>query len=84
MTWFTWKYNEETRTFKIKTIFRLIIHSLSHRAALLTGLYKTPLPLEVKADTEYIIKEIIILNHTKLYLVSLQGNAIYSNIFGVI
>lgn len=77
---FTWEYNEDTRTFKIITSTRLVIYSISHRAALLTGLYNTPMPLEIEMKSEYIIKDIPILNHTKLYLTSLQGNAIYSNI----
>ena len=80
MSWFQWEYNQETRTFQIKTTIKTSITSLTHRAALVTGLYNTPLPLELPVNTTYIIKDIPILNHTKLYLVSLQGNAIYSNI----
>ncbi len=76
----SFKYNDTTRTFTIKTQTPLKITSISHRAALLTGLYNTPLPIELPANTTYTIKDIPILNHTKLYLVSLQGNAIYSNI----
>lgn len=76
----SFKYNDTTRTFTIKTQTPLTITSISHRAALLTGLYNTSLPIVLPSNATYNIKDIPILNHTKLYLVSLQGNAIYSNI----
>ena len=44
MSWFQWEYNQETRTFQIKTTFKTTITSLTHRAALVTGRYNTSLP----------------------------------------
>lgn len=62
MSWFKWEYNKDTRTFKIIATSRLVMKSISHRAALLTGLYNTPMPLEIEMNSEYIIKDMPILN----------------------
>lgn len=77
----TFKINEQ-RTFTITAKKQLTITGISHRAALLTGLYNTKLPIEINANETYIVRDIPILQHTKLYLVSLQGNPMYSTIGG--
>ena len=75
-----WQYDNAKRVFKICPLKPMIIYALSHRVALLTGLYNTKLPLKCKYNKFYYIQDIPILNHTKLYLVSLQGNPMYANI----
>ena len=75
----TWSLNDK-RTFTIEAVNETIIAKPSHRAALLTGLYNTKFPLELEKGEKYEIQDIPILEHTKLNLVSLQGNPVYSNI----
>ena len=59
----------------------ITIKSISHRIQLLTGLYNTTLPIEIKNNTPYIILDLPVLNYAnKLYLVSLQGQPVYSSI----
>lgn len=74
-----WVMNDK-RTFTIEAENDTVIEKPTHRAALLTGLYNTKFPLEIKKGEKYEIKDIPILEHTKLNLVSLQGNPVYSNI----
>ena len=70
----------DSRTLTITPKKNITIESISHRAALLTGLYNTKLPISIVANEKYVIPDIPILQHTKLYLVSLQGNPMYSAI----
>ena len=70
----------DSRTLTITPKKNITIESISHRAALLTGLYNTKLPISIIANEKYVIPDIPILQHTKLYLVSLQGNPMYSAI----
>ena len=72
--------NIKERKLAIKPTKDVVIEKPSHRAALITGLYNTKFPLELKAGIEYIISDIPIIQHSKLYLVSLQGQAVYSSI----
>lgn len=58
----------------------IVIQKPSHRVSLITGLYNTEFPLVLKSGIEYIINDIPIFQHSKLYLVSLQGQAVYSSI----
>lgn len=76
LTWFL----NDNKTFSMQAVADIIIEKPSHRAALLTGLFNTKFPLELKKDQVYVIKDFPIINHSKLYLVSLQGNPMYSNI----
>lgn len=46
----------------------------------MTGLYNTPLPLTIDPKEPFIVPDLPIITHTKLYLVSLQGNPMYSAI----
>ena len=75
-----WEYDKNKRTFKITASLKTTITSISHRAALLTGLYNTPLPLTIDPKEPFIVPDLPIITHTKLYLVSLQGNPMYSAI----
>ena len=70
----------DSRTFTITPKKNITIEYLTHRAALLTGLYNTKLPITIEANQEYVIQDIPIIQHTKLYLVSLQGSPMYSSI----
>lgn len=72
--------NIKDRKLTIKPTKNVVIESISHRAALITGFYNTKFPLQLKSGIEYVIEDIPIFQHTKLYLISLQGQAVYSNI----
>ena len=76
----TFEVNIKDRKLTIKPNKDVVIEKPSHRASLITGLYNTKFPLELKTGIEYIINDIPIIQHSKLYLVSLHGQAIYSSI----
>ena len=75
-----WEYDYQKRVFKMTPLEHMIIHEPSHRIALFTGLYNTKFPFFCRANETYVIQDTPILYHTKLYLVSLQGNPMYANI----
>ncbi len=78
-----WEYDNNKRVFIMKMLKNISIERVSHRVALLLGLYNYDLPSDFEANEEdehYPIQDIPILNHTKFYLVSLQGNPMYANI----
>lgn len=56
------------------------IIGISHRAALLTGLYNAKLPIRVYYGEKYVIQDLPVIQHNKFYLVSLQGNPMYSSV----
>lgn len=70
------------RTFTItnETNKKITITDITHRAALLTGLYSTKLPIEIEAGKSYVVRDIPIFQHSKFYLVSLQGDPMYSSL----
>ena len=72
----------KNRTFTITPINNADVEiiDISHRAALLTGLYNTKLPIKVKNGENYVIQDLPVIQHNKFYLVSLQGNPMYSSI----
>lgn len=74
------KYDPNKRVFKISTTKDMTLISMTHRAALLTGMFNVKLPLKIEADNGFECPDIPILDYgNKFYLVSLQGNAIYTN-----
>ena len=75
-----WRYLSLYRSFTMRPLQNMIIRKMSHRVELMTGFYNTKLPLQYRKDTTYDVDCIPILNHTKFYLVSLQGNPMYANI----
>ena len=75
-----WEYDSGQRVLKMTPLKNMIIYEPSHRVALLLGLYNEEFPLELEANEPFYIQDMPILNHTKLYLVSLQGNPMYANI----
>ena len=74
------EWSISNRRIKIKALKRIIIEEPTHRVKLILGLYNTEFPIDLDKDETYICQDIPILNHNKLYLVSLQGNPMYSNI----
>lgn len=68
----TFEYNTN-RTLSIKASKDVTIKSVTHRGQLVTGLFHTTFPITLTANSSYVIKD-------KLYLTSLQGNAVYSSI----
>ena len=75
-----WEYDSTERILKMTPLKSMIIYEPSHRVKLILGLYNTKFPLVCNANNTYDIQDIPIINHTKLYLVSLQGNPMYANI----
>ena len=77
---FTVEFNE-LRTLTFKTTFDTVtIHDMSHRAKLITGLYNVKLPITFSKDSPYVIPDMPITDYAnKLYLVSLQGQAVFSS-----
>lgn len=74
------KLNEH-RCITIVANNNVTIESVPHRIAMLMGLYNTPLPIVLNTGDIYHVQDIPILNlSNKLYLVSLQGQAIHSSI----
>lgn len=53
----------------------------SHRAKLITGLFNVKDQFDIPADEEVVVPDLPILDYAnKLYLISLQGQAVHSNI----
>ena len=77
---FTAEFNE-LRTLTFKTNFEeVIINDMSHRAKLITGLYNTKFPITFSKTNEFVVNDIPIVDYAnKLYLVSLQGQAVFSS-----
>lgn len=76
------KFEFKDRTFTITNLSqkKITITDLTHRVALLTGLYNTKLPIIIEAGKKYVVRDIPILQHSKFYLVSLQGDPMYSSL----
>ena len=76
---FTAEFNE-LRTLTFKTTFeKVIINDMSHRAKLITGLYNAKFPITFTKDS-FTCPDIPITDYAnKLYLVSLQGQAVFSS-----
>ena len=77
---FTAEFNElRTLTFKTSSS-EVIINDMSHRAKLITGLYNTKFPITFGKDNLFTCPDIPITDYAnKLYLVSLQGQAVFSS-----
>lgn len=76
----TFEYNTN-RTLSIKASKDITIKSVTHRGQLVTGLFHTTFPITLTANSSYVIKDAPIFDFAnKLYLTSLQGNAVYSSI----
>ena len=77
---FTAEFND-TRTLTFKTDAKeVIINDMSHRAKLITGLYNAKFPITFTKDNPYVVADIPITDYAnKLYLVSLQGQAVFSS-----
>lgn len=76
----SWEYDVIKRAFKITALEQLEIEEPTHRVKLILGLYNAKFPIMLRANYSYTCPDIPILNHTKFFLVSLQGNPMYSNI----
>ena len=76
----TFEYDKEKRKFTIKANIAISIEAVTHRVQLLLGMYNEKFPLKLKANETYTCPDIPIFSHTKLYLVSIQGQAIHSNL----
>lgn len=74
------EYDKEKRKFKIDITEPLSIEAVTHRVQLLLGMYNEKFPLKLNANETYTCPDIPIFSHTKLYLVSIQGQAIHSNL----
>lgn len=72
--------NERTFTMTPGLKGDIDIIGISHRAALLTGLYNAKLPIRVYYGEKYVIQDLPVIQHNKFYLVSLQGNPMYSSV----
>ena len=72
--------NERTFTMTPGVKGDVDIIGISHRAALLTGLYNAKLPIRVYYGEKYVIQDLPVIQHNKFYLVSLQGNPMYSSV----
>lgn len=72
--------NERTFTMTPGVNGDVDIIGISHRAALLTGLYNAKLPIRVYYGEKYVIQDLPVIQHNKFYLVSLQGNPMYSSV----
>ena len=75
-----YEYDKEKRKFIIKAKETLSINIMTHRVQLLLGMYNEKFPLKLNANETYTCPDIPIFSHTKLYLVSIQGQAIHSNL----
>ena len=76
----TFEYDKEKRKFTIKANIAISIEAVTHRVQLLLGMYNEKFPLKLNANETYTCPDIPIFSHTKLYLVSIQGQAIHSNL----
>ncbi len=76
---FTAEFNA-SRTLTFKTTSDAVeVIDMSHRAKLLTGLYNVQFPIVITKTKSYTAPDIPVLDYAnKLYLVSLQGTAVYS------
>ncbi len=73
-----WEY--ANRVIKFKALQNMQIQEPTHRMKLILGLYNVKFPFILRANQTYTCPDIPITRHTKFYLVSLQGNPMYSNI----
>ena len=78
-TSFNFEINND-RTFTMTAKVDIEIIGISHRVALLTGLYNTKLPIKLNKGEKYVIQDLPVIQHNKFYLVSLQGNPMYSSV----
>ena len=76
---FTAEFNE-SRTLTLRTNDASVtINNMSHRAKLITGMYNVQLPITFDKNNPYVVPDIPITDYAnKLYLVSLQGQAVFS------
>lgn len=76
----TFEYNIN-RTLSIKPSKDITIKQATHRAQLVTGLFHSSFPINTGTNSSYKIKDAPLFDFAnKLYLTSLQGNAVYSSI----
>lgn len=74
------KYDDAKRVFTLETTSSISLTSITHRAALLLGLYNVKTPLHFKPGDTYFCPDAPILDYgNKFYLISLQGAAVYTN-----
>lgn len=74
-------YDSIKRVFKFTSTSNITLRSISHRAALLLGLFNVKTQVNILPAATYEAPDSPILDYgNKFYLVSLQGKAVYTNL----